>query len=847
MAATRHLQPCAASRSGVVYRTLSTIGLESLRLFHHHASTDRRRFLALPSRRDVGDGFVEDGLIGLGRLACSRDLEHELTSGEVAWIHQFLRMSGVAGTDEQSAVGLLLRTHRQRLDLTIESLSEASGISVRTISDIERGVSTGPHPRTIAALAGALALTAAERTEFAAAARAGRAGAVKTNPSLGARPHRVADFNGRADERALISTLLRHGTDSTGSPSAVVVSGPPGVGKTTLALEVLNDAAYDSTLFVDLQGFEVAPLTPLQILQALLRQVSGRNAEFLTMSDATEAWRNLPSEPATSVLLDNAASEAQVRPVLATDAPVHVVVTSRRTLAGLEGAQRVPLGPLERADSIALLRRSVRREQETTGDLDEIAGYCADLPLALRIAGARLASRPQWTVQDYANRLRWEEGRIRHLVAGDLNVESTFALSYNALDVESREFFRSLALLRGSTFSARMASVLQGMDPVQATSRLDELVDLGLVESLVGDRYRLHDLLRIFASDRLTQEEAPGLVSARRERLEDWILESAMCAARSYAGDANDTGAAGYRPAPAAREWLLAESSYWIDGIRGAALRARHTEVSLLVDALREFSDRETVGVDWWTLLELGTASARLAGDGRTLARLLCARSDWQLRTRGDAALARASAEEAVRVSEEIGDDREFACALIQLSAATGPRDDADGSPALANRGRDILHRLGEIDLEVDAVRLLVATSSATDPTAVLAQCRDLLALLDAETVRPITRVFALNAVARSLLKIEAWDDALRVAQRFVSEAGLFLDEPDFLARAYRHRGFAELGLGNRDRARDDLEAAVGIARTYAPSWWSAEIDQALEVLDSGWDEQGQDEIARRP
>ena len=127
----------------------------------------------------------------------------------------------------------------------------------------------------------------------------------------------------------------------------------------------------------------------------------------------------------------------------------------------------------------------------------------------------------------------------------------------------------------------------------------------------------------------------------------------------------------------------------------------------------------------------------------------------------------------------------------------------------------------------------MILSANMSDPEEMGAECRRILALLDSGTILPITKVHALTDMARALLTVELWDDASLISDRFVREAALFTDEPDFLARAYRHRGFAELGLGRLDRARSDLEAAVGIARTYAPPWWTAEIDATLERLRS--------------
>ncbi|RWZ68133.1 helix-turn-helix domain-containing protein [Labedella populi] len=735
----------------------------------------------------------------------------------------------MAGVVFGSGIGALLRMYRRRLDLTIERLSEASGVSDRTISDIERGVSTGPQPRTVAALADALRLLPEERDSFLAAARAGR---VPTTPTEGvvASPNRAVDFSGRADERALLTSMLRPSPEASGPAAPIVVTGPPGVGKTTLALECLNDVTRDDLLFVDLQGFKVAALSPLHVLQALLRQVSGPSAEFLTLDEASAAWRGLTSSAPFAVLLDNAASEPQVRPVLTAKGDVRVVVTSRRTLAGLEGARRVTLGPLRRSDSVAFLRRSITDGQEADGDLDEIARFCADLPLALRIAAARIASRPQWTVQDYANRLRLEDDRLHHLVAGDLNVESTFALSYMALESESREFFRSLALLRGSSFDAAMAAAISGFSPGRSTDLLDELVDLGLLESLGRERYRLHDLLRIFAGERLRREESDEAVMAKRDRLLQWILDTTTSAGRTYGCDERTPGPKGYRPAPAARQWLLTETAYWIDAIREAARRGRHEDVCRVVEALLDFSGRVASGVDWLMLLELATASSRHLGDTARLARSL---NDLggRFTILGDADRARSTLQEAMGVAEAIGDTHELGCALLEFSELEDEGGDAATAATLAARARDIFRQRGEIDPEIRARTRLAKALSSYDRPAARTECRTTVALLDTPDLWPVTRVHALTGLARSLLIIGEWEDALAISERFVGEAALFSDEPDFLARALRHRGFAQLGLGRPDEARVDLEAAVGIARPYAPSWWTAEIDKTLEEL----------------
>ena len=250
-----------------------------------------------------------------------------------------------------------VRSLRIAAHLTLDALSDRSGISARAISDIERGVSTSPQGRTIFALADALTLDAADRDGLLRAARAyPRSKMVARGRSIAVAPHRTGDFSGRDTE---ISDMLVTLSDAeeTGA-HVVVISGPAGMGKTTIALEVANhsDVSSHRTLFVDLGGFSPEPLTELEVLRALLQQVPriGEGAP-ITLDDAVRRWKLETETSPYLVVLDNAAHESQIRPVLTLDPRSRVVVTSRRPLTGLEGVRRVSLGPLTEEDATLML------------------------------------------------------------------------------------------------------------------------------------------------------------------------------------------------------------------------------------------------------------------------------------------------------------------------------------------------------------------------------------------------------------------------------------------------------------------------------------------------------------
>jgi transcriptional regulator with XRE-family HTH domain len=343
-----------------------------------------------------------------------------------------------------SPLAARLRTLRLAADLTLEGLAERSGISARTISDIERGVSVAPQRRT-AAIAQGLGLDVASTDAFLRSARARRRAPTDNHRASAIAPHRLPDFTGRDREIAAIRALLDAPASAAGAPTAVIICGPPGIGKTTSALEALSTAGEvrPKVYYVDLDGFNTVPLTPLQVLRALLRQVPGISEKLPTnLDDATLLWQKVTADSPPAVLLDNAANESQIRPVLALQKRGAVVITSRRSLSGLEGVRRVTLGPLGEEESVLLLRRLIPADQRRAGDLRELAQLSDHVPLALRIAGNRIASHPDWQTADFVARMRSAENRLRLLVAGDLAVEAAFALSYDDLEPENAALFR---------------------------------------------------------------------------------------------------------------------------------------------------------------------------------------------------------------------------------------------------------------------------------------------------------------------------------------------------------------------------------------------------------------------
>ncbi|MGW0581779.1 helix-turn-helix domain-containing protein, partial [Streptomyces sp. NPDC002920] len=426
---------------------------------------------------------------------------------------------------ERAAFGALLRELRLAASQTIEGLAEASGVSVRGIGDLERGRRAAPQRRTVAALADGLGLDEALRERLLAAARTGRT-AGYSPVGVRAFPRGVDDFVGREPELTRLSTLAEqsHGDIPQGrtdaqvlaeeghgeapalgrqphrgavQPVVVAVSGPPGAGKTTLALHAARDLAErfpDGQLVVDLCGTDDTPPGPAELVLGVLKalQVADRDLVRAGPQGHVALYRRLLAERRCLLVLDNARDEAQVRPLLPAAGRSMVVVTSRRMLTGLDSVHRLPLGELSPADAATFLTALVGPERAAADPaaVAEVAERCGHLPLALRVAGNWLATRTGWTVRRLADRLAAEDRRLDALAAGDVRVAAAFDLSYRQLTPAAARLFRRLALVPGPDTGAAGAARLTGQPLFDAEDTLEELVETGLLGT-DGDRYRL--------------------------------------------------------------------------------------------------------------------------------------------------------------------------------------------------------------------------------------------------------------------------------------------------------------------------------------------------------------------
>jgi DNA-binding SARP family transcriptional activator/Flp pilus assembly protein TadD len=458
-------------------------------------------------------------------------------------------------------------------------------------------------------------------------------------------PSSIADFIGRDSHIAEIRRTLSEKRSSETARYAVpivAISGRGGVGKSTLALRVaheLGEQYPDGHLYVDLQG-PVGEYRTGVLLARFLRALGVSGSVIPEdLAERAEMYRSRLASKRLLLVLDDVTSEAQVVPLLPGSPSCAVIVTSRARLSGLPGAHWINVDAFDSDSSVELLAKIVGRERVRAepDSADELVKYCGGLPLALRIAGARLASRPHWRIAELARRLKNEVRRLDELSHHGLELRSSIGLTYRSLPDQAKRLFRLSALIQAPDFPGWTAAALLDTDPTDAEEMLERLVDAQMLDTVQGStrhlRYRFHDLIRVYAQERLMETEADVERNDALARvLGGWLALAEKAHRHEYGGDY--TILHGTAPRRQVADWeedLTGNPMEWLENERGALVAAVRQAAAAGMDelcwdlALTSVSLFEVKGYldDWRETAELAYGVSKRAGNRTGCAAML--------------------------------------------------------------------------------------------------------------------------------------------------------------------------------------------------------------------------------
>lgn len=490
-------------------------------------------------------------------------------------------------------------------------------------------------------------------------------------------PPDVPDFTGREGIRQELRRYLEDTNRNTVAIAAL--SGMGGIGKTALALHLAYEARArfpDGQLFMDLHGTgtQVEPVGPAEVLSRFLRILGvGGDSVPPTLDERAELFRTLMSDRRALIILDNASDAGQVMPVLPGSPSCAVIVTSRRSLGALAGARHVDLDVLSPAQSATLLERIVGRDRlaRDPAALRDLPSLCGHLPLALRIAGARLAAKRHWSAATLVAHLSDERRRLDEFAYGPMHVRAVFELSYQGLEEDEQRAFRRLSLVEVTSFPSWAAAALLDIGVPEADRLLETLVDAQLLQVAASDfagrtRYRFHDLVRLFSREMSEAEDPAPVRNDALGRMLSCLLSVCRAAYSAlYGGEHQIVRGSPKRwslPDGYVRE-MVADPVEWFETERLTIVNAvplaaatGYEDLSWdLACTTAIFFSLRTYLDDQHSMLEIGYAAAEQAGDLRGQAAVLHRRGMLH----ADKALydgAAADFERSLRLFEQAGD-----------------------------------------------------------------------------------------------------------------------------------------------------------------------------------------------
>ncbi|MFC8825858.1 ATP-binding protein [Streptomyces sp. NPDC057137] len=531
-------------------------------------------------------------------------------------------------------------------------------------------------------------------------------------------------FVNRTAELGQLDATLSGDRDRSVVP-VFVIAGTAGAGKTSLALRWahrVRDHYPDGHLYVNLRGYDPGePLTARDVLPRFLIALGLPAAAVPTDTDAAAAlYRSVLADRRILILLDNAATVAQVRPLLPGNARCLTVVTSRGRLSGLavrDGAYRLTLGTLAEPEAVALLRTvTADHRVDDEDELVELARMCAHLPLALRIAAERAADRPYMRLEELIADLRDESALWDALSTGDEEeaeaVRAVFAWSYRALPQDAARLFRLLGLHPGPEFGVGAAAALAGLSVRRTRQLLDVLAGAHLLIQKAPDRFEFHDLLRAYAGDEAQREESPENRSAALRRALDWYVHTAD-AAQSWIVPAEehlpidppdtDVTPLSFADYDQAVDWAERENANFLPAVRAAEKTGLDRYAWQLSAVLWNAKAPSSLTTDWLAIGEIGLAAARRLNERRAVAGLL-EKHGFGFTKLNRPADSLDCHQEALTIRRELGDRGGEAASLNALGLVHLRRRELEAAQVRLEEASSLFGELGETHWQSVAV-----------------------------------------------------------------------------------------------------------------------------------------------
>jgi DNA-binding SARP family transcriptional activator/tetratricopeptide (TPR) repeat protein len=664
-------------------------------------------------------------------------------------------------------------------------------------------------------------------------------------------PRDLPDFCGRDDEMRQLTGLLSASDPMPGETPVVVISGKGGIGKTALAIQAahrLSATFCDGQLLANLHGGGLRAVQAASVLASFLRALGViGSAVPRSLEDRVAMFRSLTAGRRLLIVLDNAASESQVRPLLPASASCVVIITSRTRMTGLAGAQLINLDVLDDEHAIDLLGTIIGpgRVSAETDDARRLVSLCGGLPLALRIVGVRLAAKIHWPLATLIGRLADQRRRLNELTYGDLDVRATFALSYEALDEQAKVMLRRLSLLDTPDFPAWAGAALLDIGLDEAADICERLVDAQLLDpaelKAPGEiRYGFHDLVRAFARELANTAEPEAARTAALDRaFGAWLALAGQAHRYVYGGDYTilHGNAARWIQAVAARQHAIRRDPVtWLEGERLAILAAvrqsaeigRHEVCWDLAWTAVTLYEARGYPDDWSAVTECALAAARSAGNVRGTAAMLTSLTSLSIQSGQVDQAACELAERALRLFSESGDIHGCAIARYRLGVVYAKRGQAERAIGNYELGRRCAHQAGDVFLEAGLLRELGSAYLECGNHEAAAVClKESLRLH--ETTRSLRgKALTLHTLGELHLRQGDPHAATAVFQRVLDmiQAG-----SDIVGQAHVNLrlGEALADAGAREQAEERLHAALRLARQAG---LSTVEDRAIFALD---------------